>query len=77
MNAYEFDISRATKSADLQHMAAEIVADETLFAEEKDELLQKIASRLKDQGRVKKEEGRMGQGKDIAKGKSQIANRKS
>jgi hypothetical protein len=37
-SAYEFDISRATRAADLHAYTADIRTDETLTLEEKDEL---------------------------------------
>jgi len=41
-SAYEFDISRSTRAADLHAL----IADETLASDEKDELLKIIAAKF-------------------------------
>jgi hypothetical protein len=43
---YQFDISRATKAADLHALLADIQADETLTSDEKDDLCQQISLRF-------------------------------
>jgi hypothetical protein len=40
--AYQFDIARADRAADLHHLTADITADDTLTSDEKSELLDLI-----------------------------------